>query len=82
MWVQLDAPRHFFLHSANSLGLLAGKVGMAVTETVYDSDELQFVGSEQYLKGIPLRSENSYVVNPSRSHFTVGEWSEPLCDCC
>ena len=56
-WVQLDAPRHFFLHSEESIGLIAKKVSLTVEKVVYDSTDFQFTGSERYLKDIPLRDK-------------------------
>ena len=56
-WVQLDAPRHFYLHSVASMNLLASMAGLQVADIEYDSWNLQFVGSELYLKDIPLRSK-------------------------
>lgn len=53
-WVQLDAPRHFFLHSARSLSILAGLVGMELIDLWYDSTSFQFM-SELYAARIPLR---------------------------
>lgn len=53
-WVQLDAPRHIFLHSVESMNLLAEESGMEVTDVVYDSSHFQFTGSEKYIKDIPL----------------------------
>jgi SAM-dependent methyltransferase len=69
-WVALDPPRHFFLHTHESIQTLASQTGFTVEATLDDSIEYQFVGSEQLLKGIKLRSENSYYVNPERSIFT------------
>jgi len=69
-WVQLDAPRHLFLHSIKSMELLAEKAGMKVDEVIYDSFDLQFWGSEQYCKDIALHDEKSFAVNPSNSSFT------------
>ena len=68
-WVQLDAPRHFFLHSLDSLRILARKEKFHIEDIVFDSGGFQFWGSEQYKKGISLRSEKSYGVNPSQSIF-------------
>ena len=68
-WVQLDAPRHFFLHSQESMQFLADKVGLELRDTVYDSFAFQYWGSEQYLKDISLHDENSYAVNPDKSIF-------------
>lgn len=69
-WVQLDPPRHLYIHTAESIKLLADQVGFEVTDIVYDSTEFQFWGSEQYLRDIPLRSENSYSENPEGSSFS------------
>lgn len=51
-WVQLDAPRHFFLHSIKSMELLAAKAGFSINKIIYDSTSFQFVGSELYRKNI------------------------------
>lgn len=69
-WVQLDAPRHLFLHSLDSMTLLAEKVGLESEAVVYDSFAFQLWGSEQYLKGIALNDETSYAVNPDKSVFS------------
>ena len=69
-WVQLDAPRHLFLHSIESMQLLAKQAGFQMKDIVFDSSAFQFWGSEQYLHDIPLRADNSYLVNPDKSIFT------------
>jgi SAM-dependent methyltransferase len=69
-WVQLDAPRHLFLHSSDSMAMLTTQAGLKVDDIVFDSTALQFWGSEQYLRDIPLRSERSYAVNPSKGIFS------------
>lgn len=58
-WVQLDAPRHFFLHSIKSMNILAAKVGLEIYKVDYDSTALQFKGSELYSKNIPLMAGRS-----------------------
>ena len=70
-WVQLDAPRHLFLHSIDSMQLLATQTGFQIENIVFDSSAFQFWGSEQYLRNVPLRSDNSYLVNPDKSIFTL-----------
>lgn len=72
-WVQIDAPRHLFLHSLRSIELLASMANLKIKEITFDSTEFQFWGSEQYVKDIPLRSERSYYVNPHRSIFNDKE---------
>jgi len=75
-WVQIDAPRHFFLHTLKSLKLLIGKVDLVIKDIVFDSTEFQFWGSEQYKKNIFLLAENSYSKNPDKSIFTKKEIEE------
>jgi len=72
-WVQLDAPRHYFIPSNEGLRILASRAGLKVTKIKFDSNEFQFWGSEQYLKGIPLESRNSFIKNPKNSIFTKQE---------
>lgn len=69
-WVQLDAPRHFFLHSIQSIHILAEKTGFKLEDVVYDSFAFQSWGSEQYKQDIALHDENSYAINPDKSPFT------------
>lgn len=69
-WVQLDAPRHLFLHSQKSIQFLADEMGFELRDTVYDSFAFQYWGSEQYLQDIPLQDERSYAVNPKKSPFS------------
>jgi SAM-dependent methyltransferase len=66
-WVQLDAPRHFFLHSERSLRALAEQSGLVVTRTDYDSTEFQFCGSELYARGIAFGSTEPAAFIPRRA---------------
>jgi SAM-dependent methyltransferase len=75
-WVQIDAPRHFCIHSLPSFSCLSQRVGFATTDILFDSNELQFWGSEQYMRGIPLLAANSYWVNPKNSLFNQARISE------
>jgi SAM-dependent methyltransferase len=72
-WIQLDAPRHLCLHSERSLARLANAAGLRLVDVEYDSDILQFVGSEQYLRGIPLRSPRSFLDHPEASIFSKND---------
>ncbi len=72
-WVQLDAPRHLFLHSTKSIQILADQVSLNVADIIFDSTDLQFWGSEQYLKDIAYMDSNSYHVNPQKSIFSKEE---------
>jgi len=59
--VQLDAPRHIFLHSVRSIEICAEVAGLRVADIDFDSTAFQFWGSEQYKRGIPLESEQSFL---------------------
>lgn len=72
-WVEMDSPRHLYLHSRESIRLLAGKAGLHLYSTICDSLELEFYGSEQYLRDIPLTAENSYWLNHDNKIFTQNE---------
>jgi SAM-dependent methyltransferase len=72
-WVQVDAPRHLFLHSVKSMEILAAQAGLDVAEIVWDSTEFQFWGSEQYVRDIPLMDDASYLNQPAKSVFSAQE---------
>lgn len=69
-WVQLDAPRHLYLHSLKSMDALAEQVGFMTEQVLYDSNALQFWGSEQYRQDIPLRDPRSWAEAAQNSLFT------------
>lgn len=75
-WVQIDAPRHLFLHSIESIETMAHKAGLVSEKTIYDSNEFQFWGSEQYKENIPLNDVRSYKVNPANSIFSRKDIAE------
>jgi SAM-dependent methyltransferase len=62
-WAQIDAPRHFFIHTLKSIELLAKKAGLEIVKIVFDSTSFQFWASEQYLKNIPLKHRSSFTEN-------------------
>jgi SAM-dependent methyltransferase len=75
-WVELDAPRHLYLHSLKSMKLLAKEQGLELVDFFCDSTEFEFWGSEQYRRDIPLMAEDSFGINPSKSNFTYREMAE------
>jgi SAM-dependent methyltransferase len=54
-WGSLDAPRHLYLHSLKSLGLLAEQAGLEVAEIQYYSNPIQFWVSENFKRGVTHR---------------------------
>jgi SAM-dependent methyltransferase len=75
-WVELDAPRHLYLHSHTSLKIAAERAGLAITEMHCDSVDFEFWGSEQYRRGIPLRAPGSFATDPAESVFSYREMGE------
>lgn len=71
-WVQLDAPRHLFLHSRKSFDLLARCAGLTVKKRWCDSTAFQYWGSELYEKGLALYDRNGRAVAPGE-HFTKAQ---------
>ncbi len=69
-WVQLDAPRHFYLHTLDSMKILVESANMYIEKVEYDSESFQFLGSEQYIRGISLCAKNSYNKGLQGSIFT------------
>jgi 2-polyprenyl-3-methyl-5-hydroxy-6-metoxy-1,4-benzoquinol methylase len=69
-WIQIDAPRHLQVFSRKGLEILASINGFKIERIIFNSNEFQFWGSEQYSVGIPLYSVNSFMVNPSGSIFS------------
>ncbi|MDR1652822.1 MAG: class I SAM-dependent methyltransferase [Prevotellaceae bacterium] len=53
-WFQIDAPRHFFLHTTKSMAILAKECGFVLKQLVHDSTKAQFVHSEKYCRDISL----------------------------
>jgi SAM-dependent methyltransferase len=69
-WVQIDAPRHFYIHSMKSIDRLCRQHGLHIYHKYFDSSDFQFLGSEQYRQGIALNAVNSYLKNQRESIFT------------
>jgi len=68
-WWNLDAPRHFYLHTINSMQTLCNENGFKIVYIVYNSTYWQFVGSELLKRGITrkiIENEN----------FNLGEFYE------
>lgn len=72
-WVELDAPRHLFLHSVDSIADIGRQAGLELYDVVFDSLPFEFYGSEQYARDIPLNDPRSLWVNPDSNLFTPEE---------
>jgi predicted SAM-dependent methyltransferase len=72
-WVQLDAPRHFFLHTIASINLLAEKTGFIIDDVSYDSTAFQFWGSELYKRDIPLVKPDTKKYVDAKDYYSTDE---------
>jgi len=75
-WAALDAPRHLYLHTAESIRILASQSGFEVAEVVYDATGFAHWGSELYLKDIPLTDERSPWGNRNQEIFSKEELAQ------
>ena len=75
-WFQIDAPRHYFLHSHKSISLVAEQAGLKVTSLWCDSTPMQFIMSEQYKSDVPLHDPRSFARNKRTSLFKRSQLDE------
>jgi SAM-dependent methyltransferase len=62
-WWELDAPRHLWIHSPASLGILGRRAGLALADVVWDSTYLEVIASEQIARDIAWREPGSWYVD-------------------
>jgi SAM-dependent methyltransferase len=74
-WVELDAPRHFFLHTHDSLDRLARANGFRVAYRVCDSDGFAYWGSELYRMGLTLLDPVTRTCRNPADHFSAEQLS-------
>jgi SAM-dependent methyltransferase len=74
-WVQLDPPRHYYLHTARSFGHLVERAGFRIEHVDFDSNGTQFWGSEQIRRGIPFAdpSGHAHAIGGRGLLFSQGE---------
>jgi SAM-dependent methyltransferase len=78
-WYQLDAPRHLTLFSRAGMTRLCARAGLSIVRVIDDSSAMQFWASDQVSRGVPLVSERSHLLHPSRSPYTrrqLSAWAE------
>ncbi|MEZ5423433.1 MAG: class I SAM-dependent methyltransferase [Pyrinomonadaceae bacterium] len=76
-WVQLDPPRHLFIFREKTFIELAEAAGFKVSQVTYDSTAMQFWGSEQYRRDIPLNDPRSHDYGREGTVFSnekIREW--------
>jgi SAM-dependent methyltransferase len=68
-WVGMDAPRHFFLHTTESMNILMSETDMSIDEIIYDSTAFQFTGSEKYSRNLPYSTPDSIFTKNELRNF-------------
>ena len=69
-WVELDPPRHFFLHTKKSIDILAQGAGLQVEAVIYDSSNFEIIGSEKWSRDIPSNSPEDPFTSEEKKAFT------------
>lgn len=74
-WAEIDAPRHFYLHSPRSLAIAARAAGLQIIDQQPESEAFSYAASELYRRDLPLRDPHKAAERPEawRDHFTPGE---------
>lgn len=72
-WYQLDAPRHIFIHTRESMAYLAKEHGLTILKTQYDSNSAQIIHSYLYTLGIPLCEHSKKLIS---QQFTENDLKE------
>jgi SAM-dependent methyltransferase len=68
-WYALDAPRHFFLHTTQSMQLLAESSGLKIDDIEYDSPVAQLIYSEKYLRNMRSSERNDLFSKKEIKYF-------------
>ena len=72
-WYQLDAPRHIFLHSRQSMELLAREHGFKIVDITYDADPSQIFRSYLYSKDIPFWEQKMSMIREDMEEAEINE---------
>lgn len=69
-WVGIDAPRHLFLHTLQSMHLLSKNAGFKMVDFEFDSTGHQFFASELYARNLSLNESSYYLNDPQKALFS------------
>jgi SAM-dependent methyltransferase len=72
-WIEMDPPRHLTIPTPSALERMAREEGLGLDRLVYDSQDYEVWGSEQYARDIPLHDPRSYLNGLGASPFTRGD---------
>jgi len=66
-WFQIDAPRHYWIPTVDSMRILAHNAGFELVESIFDSSYAQFIVSQQYENGVSMADGRSFSRNVIKS---------------
>jgi SAM-dependent methyltransferase len=72
-WIELDAPRHFCLHTVRSFESAARQAGLEVYQRCYETNGFAYWGSEFYLRGLPFYDRERRSMRAPSSVFAPEE---------
>ena len=72
-WCEIDAPRHFFLHSELSLQIAASAAGLRVEHIQYEAEPFAYAVSELYRRGIPMYDVENKRLRNWEEEFSTAE---------
>ena len=72
-WAEIDAPRHFVLHSEMSLKLAAEAAGLVITGIQYESEAFTYAASELYRRDLSLYDSVEKRQRPLQTVFDDAE---------
>ena len=75
-WVEIDAPRHFFLHTELSLSMVAAEVGLSIRHVQYESSLIYYAASEMYRRGLSFYDHDNDCLRDFKKVFTKAELAE------
>lgn len=70
-WVELDPPRHFFIHSKKSMHLMLTELGMKIDHIMFDSSNFEIMESEKWKMDIPSVSKDKYFSRKEKSDMNM-----------
>lgn len=77
--VSLDPPRHFYIHTIQSISQLLEKTNFTISKIIYDAHEFSFWASEQYKRGISLHNNpESYLVKKTFPDEQIEQWKKEI----
>jgi SAM-dependent methyltransferase len=75
-WAEIDAPRHFVLHTEMSLKLAAEPAGLSIKCVQYESEPFTYAASELYRRGLSLYDTEQKRQRTLTDVFDSAEWHQ------